>query len=170
MCRSVDNNYYNLLPLNQEPTVGVSINQFFVEQVASRRLNSTAYYSDYLAFSTPAQEEGDDGGSSSSSSSTLDDNNSGPLVVQSSSQTAADPNPPHFITICLLPFQGNPYINSLQILPVVSHDKGRQEGTKTTHGMWEKIAKHGIPHRGICWCKMSNSRFESSPTSTCLLE
>ncbi|CAI5968931.1 unnamed protein product [Closterium sp. NIES-65] len=92
-----DNNYYNLLPLNLDPSVGVSINDYFVEVVGIKGLNTTAYYTDYIAFSQPAETTADGA-----------DNADGNASQQQQ----------HQISVCFLPFQGNPFVNSLQVLPV----------------------------------------------------
>ncbi|GJP71485.1 hypothetical protein CLOP_g2316 [Closterium sp. NIES-67] len=91
-----DNNYYNLLPLNLDPSVGVSINDYFVEVVGIKGLNTTAYYTDYIVFSQPAATTGDGA-----------NNGHGNASQQQ-----------HEISVCFLPFQGNPFVNSLQVLPM----------------------------------------------------
>lgn len=97
LCCSYDGNYFSLFPQNALPLVGVVINDVLVEQVAAGGYNSSAYYTDFVAFSTPNEDleefsgEGADGNSAAQ----------------------------HSIQVCLASVTGAPYLNTLQILPMV---------------------------------------------------
>lgn len=95
---SYDGNYFSLFPQNALPLVGVVINDVLVEQVAAGGYNSSAYYTDFVAFSTPNED----------------------LEEFSGEGADGDSAAQHSVQVCLASVQGAPYLNTLQVLPVVS--------------------------------------------------